>query len=113
MMMTIKSNYSIVPQQRATKAIIILPMPPKSKESKEAKQKVWNKSDDKKLLELIKQEGNGITLSSARSNVEAINKHWPHRTDWKQFSSLIRGKLQQWELESVIAGQRRAQACES
>jgi hypothetical protein len=84
-------------------------MPPKKKETTPK----WGKSDNAKLLELIKQPGNGINLSCARSNIQAINKHWPHRTDWKQFSTLIRAKLQQFELESVIAGQRRAFACES
>lgn len=77
-------------------------MPPKADKAKK-----WSKADDKKLVDLIKSRGNNINPSSSRSNVKTIHQYWPHRKDTKQFYSLIRGKLQQLELEGFLSGHRR------
>ncbi len=77
-------------------------MPPKAKSTDIR----WKKADDLKLLELIKQERNGITHSRSKENIIQIHKHWPHR-DWKGFAALIRPKLEKWEIEGILAGQRK------
>jgi hypothetical protein len=69
----------------------------------------WKKADDIKLRELVQQEGNNITLSRAKPNIQLIHQNWPHR-DWKNFSPLIRKKLEKLEIEGIIAGRRRSTA---
>ena len=85
-------------------------MAPKAYATKADKAAKWNKTDDKKLLELInKDNDNGITLSREASNIRLIHRHWPHRA-WKNFASLIRGKLEKIEIEGVLHGKRRGES---
>ncbi len=51
----------------------IFTMPPKAKSTDIC----WKKANDLKLIQLIKQEGNGITLSRSKENILQIHKHWP------------------------------------
>jgi hypothetical protein len=84
-------------------------MPPTRKEARTEADKVakWNKSDDKKLLALIDPENqNGINLSRGKENIKKIHSHWPHRS-WKNFATLIRGKLQQLKVAQTLHGGRR------
>jgi ADP-heptose:LPS heptosyltransferase len=66
----------------------------------------WNKSDDAKLLDLINRPNNGIDLSRGKENVKRIHKHWPNR-QWKNFATLIRGKLQDLKTARLFHGGRR------
>ncbi len=78
-------------------------MPPKAKSTDIC----LKKADDLKLLQLIKQERNGITLFCSKENILQIHKHWPH-CDWKGFKVLIWPKLEKWKIEGIIAGQRKS-----
>lgn len=84
-------------------------MPPKSNTfATEADKKAkWCKADDRKLQALISQEGNNINLGRDKDNIKRIHKHWPQR-DYKNFATLIRGKLEKFEIERILHGKRRS-----
>ena len=65
----------------------------------------WCGADDKKLEGLIRQKGNGITTETSKDNVARIAKHWPHRTG-KNFNTLLRGKLEKFEILGAVSGRR-------
>ena len=78
-----------------------------SKQSTIAKK--WTTADNGKLEQLVRQPGNGITLSSSKTNVKALLEHWPERKHkYKAFGALIRPKLQQLELDGYLRGGRAA-----
>ena len=84
-------------------------MPPKS-----TRVKKWNTADDKKLQDLVRRKVNGITTSSAKSNVEKLIEHWPDRKkNFKSFGALVRPKLQQLELDGYLSHAREIHEGES
>ena len=69
----------------------------------------WCTTDDKKLEQLIHARGNGITTNHDKANIERISDHWPHCKGNKGFASLLRGKLEKFEILGAVSGRR---ACE-
>ena len=70
----------------------------------------WCSADDQKLEALIRQRGNGITINTDKDNIKRICSHWPHRAQNSNFKTLIRGKLEKFEIHGAVAG-RRAGEC--
>ena len=66
----------------------------------------WCTADDEKLEQLIRARGNGITTNRDKANIERISEHWPHRKGNKGFASLLRGKLEKFEIHGAVSGRR-------
>jgi hypothetical protein len=80
-------------------------MPPKS-----TRVRKWSQADDQKLQDLVRRKVNGISTSSAKSNIKKLIEHWPDRkTNFKSFGALVRPKLQQLELDGYLSHAREIQ----
>jgi hypothetical protein len=71
----------------------------------------WCSADDQKLEALIRQRGNGITINTDKDNVKRICSHWPHRAQNSNFKTLIRGKLEKFEIHGAVTGRRAGEYC--